>query len=148
MKRYTIALTFVTLVCIVASLVVLWADRGNFIVAMPLLVLYFTALTALQHWCVTTSFRKAPRDFIRNFLGITVGSLLLHFIILGIYVFTHMQESHKARLFLLSFCILYVVYLVFEIVALLRYINRHKTTVPSQDDDEPTPSASNSTVER
>jgi threonine/homoserine/homoserine lactone efflux protein len=90
---------------------------------MPLLPLYFAVVTGLQHYVVVKSLYKDPRSFVKNFLGVTVGSLFLHLVILCLWAFTHMTT---ARTFIIAFCICYIVYLAFETIQLVLLVRRKR----------------------
>lgn len=116
MKRYYISLILLTLVLIVASFCALWFGNNVFQIIMPAIPLYFAVLTGLQHYAVVKSMYKDPRTFVKNFLGITVGTLFLHLVVLSVWSLTHIVE---AKYFIIAFCICYVAYLVFETIALI-----------------------------
>lgn len=123
MKRYYIALVVVALVLALASFVVMWTAPERFLSVMPLLALYFAAVTGVQHWLVVKSMYQSPRRFVQFFLATTVGTLFLHLVVFAAYLFTHTQQ---AKLFAIAFCIGFAVMLVFETVSLVLLINREK----------------------
>ncbi len=123
MRRYYISLLLVSLVLILASFIVMWFAPKVFIVAMPLLVLYFAILTLVQHTIVVKAMQRSPKTFVQLFLGTTVGVLFIHLIVLASFLLT---TPAQGRRFLIAFCIGYVVYLVFETVALVRYVDNEK----------------------
>lgn len=123
MRRYYISLLLVSLVLILASFMAMWFAPKVFIVAMPLLVLYFAILTLVQHTIVVKAMQRSPKTFVQLFLGTTVGVLFIHLIVLASFLLT---TPAQGRRFLIAFCIGYVVYLVFETVALVRYVDNEK----------------------
>ncbi len=123
MRRYYISLLLVSLVLILASFMVMWFAPQAFIVAMPLLVLYFAILTLVQHTIVVKAMQRSPKTFVQLFLGTTVGVLFIHLIVLATFLLT---TPAQGRRFLIAFSIGYVVYLVFETVALVRYVDNEK----------------------
>lgn len=123
MRRYYLSLLLVSLILVLASFVVMWLAPHYFIVAMPLLVLYFALLTLVQHSIVTKAMQRSPKTFVQLFLGTTVGVLFVHLVVLVIFLLT---TPTQGRRFLIAFCIGYVVYLVFETIALVRYVDREK----------------------
>ncbi len=123
MRRYYISLLLVSLVLILASFAVMWFATQTFIMAMPLLVLYFAILTLVQHTIVVKAMQRSPKTFVQLFLGTTVGVLFIHLIVLASFLLT---TPAQGRRFLIAFCIGYVVYLVFETVALVRYVDNEK----------------------
>lgn len=120
MKRYLISLLLMVLALVLASFAVMWLAPGRFLVAMPLLALYFGAVCGLQHWIVTRAMNRSPKTFIQVFLGSVVAVLFIHIAVLAFYLFSH--PSH-AKLFTLAFSIGYAVSLVFETAALVRFVN-------------------------
>ena len=123
MRRYYISLLLVSLVLILVSFMMMWFAPQAFIVAMPLLVLYFAILTLVQHTIVVKAMQRSPKTFVQLFLGTTVGVLFIHLIVLASFLLT---TPAQGRRFLIAFCIGYVVYLVFETVALVRYVDNEK----------------------
>ena len=123
MRRYYISLLLVSLVLILVSFAVMWFAPQTFIMAMPLLVLYFAILTLVQHTIVVKAMQRSPKTFVQLFLGTTVGVLFIHLIVLASFLLT---TPAQGRRFLIAFCIGYVVYLVFETVALVRYVDNEK----------------------
>lgn len=121
MRRYYISLLVVSLILVLATFIVMWTAPHLFIIAMPLLVLYFAALTLVQHTIVVKAMNRSPKTFVQLFLGSTVGVLFIHLIVLTLFLLT---TPGQGRRFLIAFCIGYVVYLVFETVALVRFVDR------------------------
>ena len=123
MKKYYILLIATTIVMIVAVFCTLWFAHGIYQPVMPFLPLYFALITGLQHYAVVKSFYKDPRTFVKNFLGLTVGSLFLHLAILCSWSLTHI---HQARTFIIAFCICYIVYLAFETITLVLIVKNKR----------------------
>lgn len=123
MRRYLISILAVSMVLVLAAFIVMWTAPQVFIIAMPLLVLYFAVLTAGQHLLVVRSMQKSPKTFVQIFLGSTIGVLFIHLIVLGLFLISHPEQGRR---FLIAFCIGYVVYLVFETVSLVRFVDREK----------------------
>lgn len=123
MRRYIISLLTISLTLVLASFAVMWLAPQQFIIAMPLLVLYFAVLTLVQHTIVTKAMHRSPKTFVQLFLGSTVGVLFIHLIVLAAFLLTNPSQGRR---FLIAFCIGYVVYLVFETVALVRYVDNEK----------------------
>lgn len=108
---------------VLAAFIVMWATPDVFIVAMPLLVIYFAVLTLVQHYLVARGMSRSPKTFVQIFLGTTIGVLFIHLIVLATFLITNPGQGRR---FLIAFCIGYVVYLVFETVALVRFVDREK----------------------
>ncbi|MBQ6069332.1 MAG: hypothetical protein IJK84_07515 [Bacteroidales bacterium] len=123
MKRYYVALIGITVLLVLAAFCTLWFADSLFQTIFPLLPLYFGVITGVQHYVVVKSLYKDPRTFVKNFLGLTVGSLFLHLAILCLWAFTHMPT---ARNFILAFCICYIVYLAFETIQLVLLVRKKR----------------------
>ena len=123
MKRYYISLIIITIILVLAAFCTLWFTEGIFQTILPFLPLYFAVITGLQHYVVVKSLYKDPRTFVKNFLGLTVGSLFLHLVLLCLWAFTHIPT---ARTFILAFCICYIVYLAFETIQLVILVRRKR----------------------
>lgn len=122
-RRYLISLLVMTLVLVLASFVVLWVAPEKFLVAMPLLALYFGVVSGVQHFLVSHAMCRSPKTFVQIFLATVVGMLFLHIVVLAAYLLTH--PAH-ARLFTVAFLVGYVVSLVFETVALVQFVNNER----------------------
>ena len=122
-RRYLISLLVMTLVLVLASFVVLWVAPEKFLVAMPLLALYFGVVSGVQHFLVSHAMYRSPKTFVQIFLATVVGMLFLHIVVLAAYLLTH--PAH-ARLFTVAFLVGYVVSLVFETVALVQFVNNER----------------------
>ncbi len=124
MKNYYIALLSITGLAVLATFVLLWCGSPLYYPILPCIPRYFGVVTGLQHYFVVQSAYKDPRIFVKNFLMLTVGVLLLHLVIIVLWAFTHAQTSAKA--FLLVFCICYILYLAFETIALVLFIKNQR----------------------
>ena len=123
MRRYLVSLLCMSLVLVLATLAAMWFAPQNFIVAMPLLVIYFALLTLVQHILVVRGMSRSPKTFVQIFLGTTIGVLFVHLVVLAVFLISNHQQGKR---FLIAFCIGYLAYLVFETVALVRFVDREK----------------------
>jgi hypothetical protein len=123
MKKYFTLLVSMTGLLVLLSFVLMWTGSKLFLPIVPLIPLYFGVVTGAQHYLTVQSAYKDPRIFVKNFLMLTVGVLLLHLLIIVVWAFTHVQT---AKIFLLAFCICYIVYMVFETLALILFIKQQK----------------------
>lgn len=123
MRRYYIALVAVALLLAVASFVVMWVAPQAFLPVMPLLALYFAAVTGVQHYIVLKSMYQSPRRFVQIFLASTVATLFIHLVVFALYLFTH---TVHAKPFAIAFCIGFATMLVFETTAMVLIINNEK----------------------
>ncbi len=123
MKNYLIALLSLTGVMVIATLIMLWCGSPYYLAILPCIPLYFGVVNGIQHYIVIKSAYKDPRVFVKNFLMLTVIVLLLHLCIIVAWSFTHIAT---AKTFLLVFCICYLVYVVFETIALVLFIKNQR----------------------
>lgn len=123
MKKYYICLVSITLALVLSSFCLLWFNQELFLPILAALPIYFAVVTGMMHYGIVSSFYKDPRTFIKNFLGITVGSLFLHLAILFIWSLTHIQS---AKTFILGFCICYATYLVYETISLILVVHKKR----------------------
>lgn len=123
MRKYYASLTCLTLLLVLCAFAMLWFCPDNFIVAMPLLALYFGVMTGVQHFIVLRAMNRSPKTFVQVFLGSTIGVLMVHLIVLAAYL---LSSGQRPKLFLIAFCIGYAAHLVFETVALVRFVDREK----------------------
>lgn len=123
MRRYLVFLLVLSIVMALAAFAVMWVAPEMFIVAMPLLVLYFSVLTLIQHFLIVRGMSRSPKTFVQIFLGTTIGALFIHLIVIAAYVLSYFETW---RPFLLAFAICFVVYLVFETVSLVRFVDNEK----------------------
>lgn len=125
MRRYYLILLVLTLLL---TAVAWWANthlstldsQFPILYALPL---YFAVVTGLQHYVVANSLKKDPRTFIKNFLGLTVGTLFLHLVVLSLWAFTHILT---AKPFIFAFGIGFLLYLVFETLMLILLVRNNR----------------------
>ncbi len=126
MKKYYVSIIVLTLVLVLVSFATLWIGAGFYLPILSVLPLYFAVVTGIQHYSVVQSSYKDPRTFVKNFLGINLGGLFLHLIVLCLWDFTHIASAQK---FTLCFSICFAVYLIFETAALILMIrNKRRET--------------------
>lgn len=129
MKRYFIHIIILTLILVIANFILLWSGSENYSSLIPIFVLYFAIITAIQHNVVTRSMLKDPRTFVKNFLGISVGAMMLHLVVVFGYAISQMKsanQAHNAKMVIVSFCILFVIFLAFETIELVLFVRKYK----------------------
>jgi hypothetical protein len=90
---------------------------------LPFLLPFFFSATAIFYNYLVKSSEKKFTSFVNRFMLTTFIKLMLFMAVLLIYVFTHKDDAVP---FILSFFILYVLYTVFEVVALLKFSKTEK----------------------
>jgi len=88
---------------------------------LPMLFPFFLSATAIIFFYLSKSNEHKQTSFINRFMVATSVKLLVYFVILLAYVFTHKEDAVP---FIISFFIMYVAYTAFEVVAMLRYSRR------------------------
>jgi len=109
-----------------------WAGIAAFaampIWMLPTAVLYFAIITGLQYWLMVRSMHNDPRKFVNLFLGITIGVLFVHLLVLVAGMLVHTATGKQ---FAIGFMVLYVVYTAFLTASLVRF-SRHAGDEPKQ----------------
>lgn len=123
MRRYYVSLLAMTLLLVLASFCVMWFVPHWFIPAMPLLALYFGVVTGIVHYVVVRAMQRSPRAFVQVFLGSTVGMLMLHMAVIAVYLITNHTTGRR---FLIAFLVGFVVSFAFEVVSLVRHVDRER----------------------
>ena len=90
----------------------------DFSPGLPLLFPFFFAVSALIFFFLTKSTKTKFSSFINRFMIATFLKLMIYFIVLLGYVFTHRGDAVR---FIFAFFILYVAYTAFEVVAMLKF---------------------------
>jgi len=125
MKRYLTVLSLLTAVMLLLTFVVKWAGLAFFeqvpLWLLPVTVLYFAVVDGIQYWLIVNSMKRDPRRFIQVFLGITVGVLFLHLVVLIAGMLIHPAGGKQ---FAIGFLVLYVVYTVYVIASLVRFMRQ------------------------
>lgn len=123
MKKYFIRLFIVTIIMVVAAFIPMWCEAQWFQAIMPVIPLYFCVVAGVEHYLIVRSTYKDPRIFIKNFLMLTVITLLLHLAVIVVWSFTHLTT---AKSFLLAFCVAYLVYMVYEVAEQVVFIKHQR----------------------
>jgi hypothetical protein len=76
------------------------------------------AVNIIAFILVTNTKEKNPRGFVYSYMAVTFGRLIVCSIFVFSYALTH---RHDARVFALTFFILYFIYNVVEVKALYRF---------------------------
>lgn len=120
MRRFYLFLVILTLLLTVAAWFGFRACAMPILMALPL---YFAVVSGVQYYTVANSLQKDPRTFIKNFLGLTVGTLFLHLVVLSLWSFTHIPT---AKPFIIAFGIGFTVYLLYITLMLVLLVRKYK----------------------
>ena len=125
MKRYLTLLLVVTLVMMLLSFAMKWFHVSFFeplpVVMLPVTVLYFAVVDAVQYWLTIGSVNKHPKAFVQTFLAISVAVLFLHLVVL---VGGMLLNPVSGKRYAIAFMVLYVVYTVFIMAAFVRFVRQ------------------------
>lgn len=92
--------------------------------ALPWLFLFFIAVTLAGYYFIFRSVDKKFIRFINSYILVTVVKLFLFIGVIFFYLLNHRQD---AAAFAISFFILYLCYMIFEVINLVSYFkpSRH-----------------------
>ena len=82
---------------------------------------YFFALTLIVHLMTIRSAERDPKAFIRFFMGSTALRLFVHMLVVITYKLTFRETSTS---FLVAFLLLYLVFQIFEVSSLLKFLKK------------------------
>jgi hypothetical protein len=88
---------------------------------ITLMLLVLLGITALSHYIVLRAGDKHPRIFTYSFIGTSTGRLIVYSIFLLVYCFGHRDI---AKVFVLTFFILYIIYTAFEVKSVQAYLKK------------------------
>jgi hypothetical protein len=78
-------------------------------------------LTAVFHYSIVQIQEKQPVKFATRFMMVTGIKMMIYLVFITSYAFLN---PDKAKAFLISFLILYLLYTVFEVILIVRYLKR------------------------
>jgi hypothetical protein len=79
------------------------------------MILLLFAINSFAFYIITNTREKHPRKFVYSFMTISFGRLLICGAFVFIYALTHKPD---AKIFAITFCILYFLYSVIEVRAM------------------------------
>jgi hypothetical protein len=82
---------------------------------------YFFGLTWIVHGMSVRASQRSPQSFIRFFMGSTALRLFVHLLVVIAYRLTFHERSVP---FLIAFMIFYIIFQVFEVSSLLRFLRK------------------------
>ena len=121
MKKYFSAF-FIFIVCL-AGIIFLSSNKLNVeeYRLTWVVYIYFSILTLLFHYGIVRTTQSRPQVFVRYYMGTTALKLLLHLGIIIIYAFFHRGTAVH---FIITFMIMYLLFTVFEVMAVWRNIKK------------------------
>ncbi|MBP5678087.1 MAG: hypothetical protein J6W88_06295 [Bacteroidales bacterium] len=123
MRRYYISLLILTVLLTLATFVVMWVAPERYFAAISRLPLYFAIVTGVLHWVICKAMNRSPKRFVQVGLAAPLCVIVLHTVILFVYLTNHLDQLYS---FTLAFCIGFAIHLVFETIAVVRYVGRER----------------------
>lgn len=117
MKRFIRTLIISTLVVIIIGSIVYAAMPSEYYTpAFPYLIAFFFIATIVVYYIMLKSLEKRPAKFVNIFLLTTMVKLFAYMAVMVSYALANRAE---ARQFIIVFFILYIIYTIVEVLALL-----------------------------
>jgi len=119
LRKFIIRLIVLSLILgTIAYGLTFFLPKTYFSPALPFLFPFFFSATLILFYFLLKSAEKKFASFVNRFMLATFLKLLVYITFLLVYVFTRKEDAIP---FIFSFFILYVVYTVFEVIAILKY---------------------------
>jgi uncharacterized membrane protein HdeD (DUF308 family) len=87
------------------------------------IIAFFFAISAFTYWWLTTMLKKNSRRFPAYFMGATSIKLFSSLIFIVLYA---IKNPAEAKVFLLTFFFIYLIFSAFETTEILSFSSRHK----------------------
>jgi len=106
-----------SIIAILAYVLRITLLKDNFPMVFWVLLGFFVIATLLFHYGLLKSSKGDPKKFVRYYMSVTGIKLAVYMIFVIVYALIKRTEAIP---FLISFCILYFLYLVFEVITAQR----------------------------
>ena len=124
LKKKTIVYQLSILSIAIATLLSLWnhfAPQEYCLTEGFFIIIYFFASTLLFLNMTISANEKSPQHFVRAFIGTTAIRMFLGLIIILVYALIFRETTMR---FALQFLLLYFIYLIFEVILLLKFLKK------------------------
>lgn len=130
-KNFVRDIAMLTMALTIIALAMYYLAPNKYLTpTLPYQIVFFLVITLGMHYFLLKSAKNKKKvKFISNFMLTTTVKLLAFLTIILIYAF---QAPHDAVTFLITFFILYMLYTIFEIVSILKYIKPGRSEEKSQ----------------
>lgn len=123
-RKFTLYLFLLTvLITITGWIIFIKIFPEQYFNGLMLLPLLFFGITIILHFYLIKSSQKEMIKFTPRFIGATGIKMLIYFILILIYLLV--DRTHAVS-FLISFLVCYMIYTVFEIISVLKYLKKSK----------------------
>ena len=112
-------LWFSILLEIIALLMYFTLNKSLVSPALPFLVPFFFSVSLLSNLWLVSIPPDNPNQFVRTFMLTVFLKFMLYVIVLVVYVMLYRFDAMR---FLFTFLILYIIYLVFDVIILLQHL--------------------------
>jgi len=120
--RFLFKLFILVVVIGLTAIMVLKTSYSQFIIPVFWYMLGGIAcLTAFMHFSLLQISEKSAQKFSSRFMMVSGIKMIIYLIFITIYVFTF---TDQAKVFLISFFILYITFTAFEVVQIMLYLKR------------------------
>jgi hypothetical protein len=120
--RFTRNLVIVSALVALAGVTVHLLLPGAATPAMPWLILLFILTTFILYYILVKASEKKFNQFTNYFMAASIFKLLLLLVVITVYIYFFRNDAFR---FVVTVCLLYLVYTVFEVYWLLK-INKPK----------------------
>lgn len=101
-----------------------------FLIKIPIVILFFTAFTALEHFILYKSVRLGAK-FIGHYMGAFALKFFVYIIITAIFLYFFRADKYP---FVILLGIIYISYTVFETIAILKHVKAVEEETKSKDE--------------
>lgn len=116
-KRFIRTLIVITIIVILLSLLIYAIlPAAYYTPAYPFLIIFFFTATLVVYYFMIKALEKRPAKFVNIFLLTTMIKLFVYMFVMVLYALMNRDE---ARPFIIAFFVLYIIYTIVEVVALL-----------------------------
>lgn len=123
LKKFIIReIVFATILGLVAYVLFQTILKDYYLPVFWILFSVISLFTALFHYSVLQVGNKELTKFSSKFMTFAGIKMIIYLIIIVIYVFSFPE---KAKFFLISFFILYMLYTVFEVILIIKHLKKH-----------------------
>ncbi len=121
-KRFLLGeLLFTAIVALVAYIVFFSFLPQYYLGVFWVLLTLIAMLTAIFHYSIVQVQEKQPGKFATRFIMVTGIKMMIYLVFITSYAF---MNPEKAARFLISFLILYLLYTLFEVFSIVRYLKK------------------------
>lgn len=124
MKHFLLKSTILTFIVFgLGSILYLTIFKSYFLIVLPILLLFFYALTNLVHAYLLKIAGKSSSKFTSQYMATSFIKMFFYVAVAIIYVIFNKENS---KIFIANFLLLYTVFTVFEVYEFLKVVKQMK----------------------